>query len=257
MRRSSSRRVRYGTRRGQVAILRPSPVPGPQPTVVFVHGGSWRWPYNRWSMLLLVRDAQRRGWTTLNVGYRRLGRFGGGGGWPETFDDVRDAIDLTASHHDVIDVDRVVLAGHSAGGHLALWAAREVTVKLAGVISMAGVTDLEAAVAREWKSARALLRRAPLDGRYELTSPQHRLPLGVPVACVHGADDTTVPSIDSEAFIAAAEAGGDDASIRLVPGERHIDVLRTRSAMWAATALIVDGFFASGAPGADRRANGL
>ena len=54
------------------------------PTIVLLHGGSWSWPYNRWVMWLLARDVTRRGWGLFNVDYRRVGRFGGGGGWPET-----------------------------------------------------------------------------------------------------------------------------------------------------------------------------
>ena len=44
-------------------------------------------------MWLLARDVTRRGWGLFNVDYRRVGRLGGGGGWPETFDDARTAIE--------------------------------------------------------------------------------------------------------------------------------------------------------------------
>ena len=50
--------------------------------------------------------------------YRRVGN---GGGFPATFDDVAAAIDLLADAD--VDTSTVVTLGHSAGGHLATWAA--------------------------------------------------------------------------------------------------------------------------------------
>jgi acetyl esterase/lipase len=239
------KRLRYGPRREQRALLRPAVASGPRPTVVFIHGGFWRWPYNPWLMSFLARDARRRGWCSLNVGYRRLGRFGGDGGWPETFDDVRSAIELVAEHPDLIDQNRVALVGHSAGGHLALWAAREVSIPLVGVISMAGVTDLEAAWNRGGDAVRQLLNRVPADRRFELTSPLDRLPLGVRIACVHGADDQTVLPEESTDYANAATAVGDDAVALIIPGEAHRDALRARSVMWATSTGVIDAWFGS------------
>lgn len=232
-------RIRYGATRHQVGVLR-APMPSNDdalaPMVVLVHGGFWRWPYNRWLMSLLVRDLGQRGWGTFNIGYRRLGRFGGGGGWPSTFDDVRNAIDTVSAHESTAATARpVVVVGHSAGGQLALVAAAAAEHRPALVVAMSAPTDLE----RLWNNGSepvdALTRGAPEVSRWALTSPIHLLPIGVPMVCVHGDEDTTVHSDASTTFVAAAAAAGDDAEVFIVAGNTHRDALRPSSLLWKRT----------------------
>ncbi len=87
-------------------------------TVVVIHGGFWRARYDLSLGRPLAADLAARGYTAWNLEYRRVGN---GGGWPATFADVAAGIDLLAD----LDVDTcaVVAIGHSAGGHLAAWAA--------------------------------------------------------------------------------------------------------------------------------------
>src|SRR6202035_5642384 len=92
------------------------------PLVVLYHGGYWRARYGRKLMDRLAQDVTQRGWAAWNVEYRRVGLSGGGGGFPETFDDALRALRAVASL-DGVDTTRIVTCGHSAGGHLALWAA--------------------------------------------------------------------------------------------------------------------------------------
>jgi acetyl esterase/lipase len=232
-------KIRYGSSRGQFGVLTRPRGGRPTAVVVLVHGGFWTWPYNRWLMLRLARSVRKRGWASFNVEYRRLGRFGGGGGFPETFDDVRSAIGLalqSARSAEARFERRVPVAvvGHSAGGHLALWAGREIA-GLAGVVSLAGPTDLRSIAENGSEPVRDLVAGAPADERWQLTSPMQRLPLGVPVVCVHGADDTTVSPRNSISFAEAATEAGDDASSTLVAGEVHRDALRSSSKIWATT----------------------
>ncbi len=231
-------KISYGATRHQVGVLR-APVSRSAddlltPMVVLVHGGFWRWPYNRWLMLLLERDLAQRGWGTFNIGYRRLGRFGGGGGWPATFDDVRNAIDAVSTH-EATAARPVVVVGHSAGGQLALVAAASAEHRPALVVAMSAPTDLE----RLWNNGSepvdALTLDAPEASRWALTSPFHLLPLGVPVLCMHGAADTTVRSESSTRFIAAATVAGDDAEVCIVAGNTHRDALRPSSLLWKRT----------------------
>ena len=212
----------------------PARAVAPAPTVILVHGGFWKWPYDRGSMLLLARDAHRRGWAVVNVRYRRLGRLGGGGGWPATFDDVRSALGAIRSHHDVVDLSRVVLVGHSAGAQLALWAAGEHVLAVRGVVSLAGVTDLKPGWTRGASAIRRLLAGSPADRRFELTSPRQRIPLGVPVVCIHSVDDTTVRPSMSTSYVEAARLAGDVADLVEVSAETHRDALRPSSATWGA-----------------------
>lgn len=213
------------------------------PLVVFVHGGSWATPYNRWVMLLLTRDAARRGWATYNVEYRRLGRRGGGGGWPETFVDVRDAIRTGVGHHTAAAGGPAAVVGHSAGGHLALWAASEVADLVEGVVSLAGPTDLRRISANGSAAVDALVANAPAAERWELTSPLEKLPTGVVTRCVHGATDQTVSPRNSTVYADAAAAHGDDAAAIVVPGEDHRSPLGASSGMWLHTVDILCDWF--------------
>ncbi len=118
-------RVLYGRTRSQHAVLELPPGAGPFPVAVLLHGGFWRIGFNRTLMNPLALDLLGRGWAVWNVEYRRLGiGWGGGGGWPATFADVGAGIDALADLRDApLDLGRVFAIGHSAGGHLALWAA--------------------------------------------------------------------------------------------------------------------------------------
>ena len=88
-------RHRYGHESNQVGDMwLPDRVsPSGAPVVVLIHGGWWRSVYTRSLMDRLARATVLRGWAAWNIEYRRIGRFGGGGGWPATFFDVGKAID--------------------------------------------------------------------------------------------------------------------------------------------------------------------
>ena len=225
-------RLRYGTGRHQFGTLHvPRSQSRPNGVVVLVHGGFWRWPFNRWVMALISHDAVRRGFAVLNVEYRRLGRFGGGGGWPATFDDVTDAV--TTVSHRFPDLPLWVV-GHSAGGHLALFAAARLAECVDGVVSVSAPTDLRTMSRRGSDAVDELVAGAPLPDRWSLTSPIEMLPTGVPTVCVHGEDDTTVLPEMSVRYVEAALAAGDDARLVLVSGEGHRSVLLASSQTWRA-----------------------
>ena len=93
------------------------------PVVVLIHGGFWQDRFGLGLMDPLAEDLAGRGYAVWNIEYRRVGADGGG--WPTTFDDVAAAMDHLAALGPAngLDLDRVAVVGHSAGGHLALWAA--------------------------------------------------------------------------------------------------------------------------------------
>jgi len=226
--------IRYGSSRHQVATLR-APARNADErdgTVAVLHGGSWRWPYGRAVMRLVVEDLRRHGWWVADVEYRRLGRFGGGGGYPETFDDIVDAIGAVEELRSA----RTAVVGHSAGGHLALATAPRLSasVDLAGVVALAAPTDLRRIVETGQEEATALTAGAPEPDRWALTSPIHMLPLGVPVTLVHSRDDATVPSRRSEEYADAALAAGDRVRLELIDDETHRDAIKPSSATWTA-----------------------
>jgi len=215
--------------------------------VVLIHGGFWKAPYTKLLMTRLARSVAASGWAAWNIEYRRLGRLGGGGGWPATFADVAAAIDHLA-RLDGLDTDRVVTCGHSAGGHLALWAAGRArhgtdgpggaaVVPVRGVVSLAGVADLTHA-ARGGGGAgavRDLMGGGPdeVPDRYRMGSPAARLPFGVPQVLVHGLADTTVPPSMSERYVLAAREAGDPATYVPIEGVAHRQMLDPGDPSWA------------------------
>lgn len=227
-------RHRYGRHPLQRAELRrPAGVDGRPPVCVLLHGGYWRWRWSRRYLRALSGVLARAGWATWNVEYRRVG-MGFGGGWPQTFDDVAAAIDHLARWESDFDLDRVVAVGHSAGGELALWAARRPApgVRVSAVAALAAVTNMEKGdVCRPGGGAYGLLGGTP-EERPELyaeANPIRRVPIGVPLLVVHGAADETIPLARSREFAAAAREAGDEVELVELPGADHRAVADPRS----------------------------
>lgn len=236
------RTVRYGPHRSQRADLNLPAGPGPHPVMALLHGGSWRAHYGKRVMRGLVGDLCARGWATWNVEYRRVGD---GGGWPQTFLDVAAAIDHLPELDAPLDLERVSLLGHSAGGHLALWAAGRGAIAadmpghLAGppplalrrVIALAAVAELSKMAARVPDGAVvALMGGAPEEfpQRYQASDPILLLPTGVPALLVHGTDDATVSIEYSRDYASAAREAGDEVELIEISGpdgghRSHID----------------------------------
>ena len=203
---------------------------------VLIHGGFWRARYDRTLMHRLGNDLAAAGWTAWNLEYRRLGD---GGGYPATLQDVAAGIDALAGVGG-LDVSRVVAIGHSAGGHLAAWAAtREAPrVPLSAVVAQAGVLDLALAweLGLSDRVVDELLGGSPeaIADRYAAASPRARLPLGIPALLVHGGVDATVPPRMSREFAAAARAAGDAVELHEEPGEGHDGHLDPENPLWLA-----------------------
>lgn len=245
----------YGEGNERVADLRrPSGQPGsraetiggPRPLVLFLHGGFWRAAYDRAHAGPLAEALAANGFVVCTPEYRRVGQPGGG--WPGTFDDVADAVRIlpgavTQATGGLIDPGRVVVAGHSAGGHLALWVAaqtgaeRTVTSQLA-VVSLAGVCDLAATYRQNLDNgaAAALIGGGPelFPGRYAAADPMNLVPIGAGLTLLHGSSDNRVPWQQSRDFAAKALAAGDQADFRLLEGRDHFALIDPLSAAWPA-----------------------
>lgn len=205
-----------------------------------IHGGFWRARYDLSLGRPLATSLARRGWTAVNLEYRRVGN---GGGYPGTLEDVSAGIDHLADVAGV-DTSTVVTLGHSAGGHLAVWAAgrRDPGVRVTAAISQAGVLDLHAAVARDLGAGavRAFLgEHADDPDALDAADPMARIPLGVPVWCVHSAGDDSVPIEQSQAYVRRARATGARAGLVTVGGDHsvHLDV---SSAAWVRTTELLE-----------------
>jgi acetyl esterase/lipase len=236
-------RSAYGTDPSQFGELH-LPTSDRRPgTVIVIHGGFWRSMYDLSLGTPLATDLSGRGYATWNLEYRRVGN---GGGWPGTFDDVAAGIDHLATL--AVDTSHVVAIGHSAGGHLATWAAGRSTlpadapgagprVAVTAVVSQAGVLDLATAANQRIGGAGVtnLVGATPAENpqRYRLVDPIAQVPIPAQVLCMHSRRDDTVPLAQSTAYVAAARNAGAAASLIETTGD-HYTMIDPRSADWRA-----------------------
>ena len=209
----------------------------PRGVVVVIHGGFWKAEYDLSLGRPLAASLVEQGWAAWNIEYRRVG---GGGGLPATFDDVAAAIDRLADLD--VDTSTVVTLGHSAGGHLAVWAAGrdDQVVPVTAVISQAGVLDLVGAseLGLGGGAVEALLGH-PATTADAASDPLQQVPLDVPVYCVHGTGDTIVPPVQSETYVGAALGAGAEAELVEVEGD-HFVVIDVTSDAWRTQLEILD-----------------
>lgn len=250
-------RIAYGPEPEQFGELRLPDGDGPFPLVILIHGGCWRAAFNLDYFAHWAEWLRARGYASWNVEYRRLGDAGGG--WPGTFEDVADAIDyaheLAARYP--LNLDAPIAMGHSAGGHLALWAAtrgrlgldapmwRPHTLPLAQVIGLAPITDLAEYRVGPENSCHAAVEPllggdpAQVPERYGMTSPSARLPAGASLGLVVGSVDPIVAPAGVERFAAAARAAGDAVTLHRLPGAGHFDTgVPTPASAFAVQALL-------------------
>ncbi len=219
---------------------------GPHPLVVLIHGGCWTKSIAKLDIMNpAAEDLRKRGLAVWNIEYRGVDEAGGG--YPGTYQDVAAALDRVGGFAEEAELklDRVVVAGHSAGGHLALWAAGRRKIASGPLAKRSGL-PVEAAVAigaipnLETDTATAcgaeptdkMVGPARLGGRYGDTSPAHMLPLRTRQIVVVGAEDTTTPPAISRAYYDRARAAGDRVEFRLLPDVAHAEEIAPGTPGW-------------------------
>jgi acetyl esterase/lipase len=244
--------VTYGADPLQYAQLWLPKGPGPYPVVVLIHGGCWTTSIADLTYFnYAAEDLRQRGLAVWSVEYRGVDKPGGG--YPGTFQDVSAALQRLVQEAPAakLSLEHLVVAGHSAGGHLALWAAGQHNIaadsplhtdhpiKIAAVVDIAGIpnlkTDTHTACGAEVICQLTGPPTAAHPDVYADTSPAALLPLGVPQVVIHGVDDITVAPAIGEAYAAAASAAGDSVLVVLTPGD-HVDEIAPGQPAWATVA---------------------
>jgi acetyl esterase/lipase len=257
-RRQPDATVHYGPAPSQVAELFLPKDKGPHPVVVLLHGGCFLEALEGFAQTsALAADLAGRGYAVWNVEYRKLGEAGAG--YPGTFQDVAAAVDrlrAEAPKHN-LDLRRVVAVGHSAGGHLALWAASRgrlpATSPLHGadplpigaVVSLAGIGDLKGqgkafGLPCGEDTLDRLLDTAARKSPYADTSPAELLPTGTKVVMVHGVYDSVMPPYTGRAYALQVRKAGDRAEVVIIPDAGHFDVVIPTTPAWQEIVGIVD-----------------
>ena len=231
------------------------------PLVVVLHGGAWRARYDRRHITPFADYLARRGFAVANIEYRRGadtpiprqsesadGADGAptplAGRWPDTFDDIAAALDaLPALVREALpqaDPRRTVLTGHSAGGHLALWAAARHVLPadapwrtdrpapLRGVVALAPIADLDLAekLGVCGHAARQLLGgQERFVERRPCADPALLLPTGIATTLVQGRTDTEVPQAVAEAYADAAAKAGEVVGLTLLEDVGHFPLI--------------------------------
>jgi acetyl esterase/lipase len=176
------------------------------PLLIFVHGGCWLNAYDLSHSTAFSQALAEAGIAVWSVEYRRVGD--NGGGWPGSLNDVQQAVEYAVQrlNNFPLDLNRVALAGHSAGGQLALLAGKT-TIKpqLRAVLGLAAITDLTAYSHGTNSCQRATSAfmggtSEQLASLYQLASPK-RQALHESTLLFHGSSDIIVPQ--TQAYIPA------------------------------------------------------
>jgi acetyl esterase/lipase len=229
-------RVPYGTDPNQVGDIRLPKTKTPCPILMNIHGGFWRAKYDLAHAGHLCAALTARGLATWNIEYRRVGNPGGG--WPGTFEDIRNAyrfLPQLAKRYN-LDSSKVLVMGHSAGGQLALCLAAH-EPSLTRVVSLAGVVDLQQA----WDLHLSNNAVVEFLGGTPKEVPEHYReadPMQVNIKrsttqwLIHGAADDVVPSYLSRSYAEQKKTKGEDVHYLEISTAGHYDLIDPHSTAW-------------------------
>ncbi len=215
----------YGDEADQIADLRYGIRGNDLPLLVFIHGGFWKPEYDRAHAEAMSTALAQAGWTTLTLEYRRIS------GQPDvTTQDLISALDTLPARITAHN-GKLLLVGHSAGGHLVLWAAAQNSqAPIQGVLALAPAADLEMAHALNLGdgAVQRFLGEEPRKRRD--LNPMWMPPPTAAVTILHGEHDEIVPPVVAESYCASF------ANTRMVrlPDNGHFALIDPASGAWEA-----------------------
>ncbi|MFN0102836.1 MAG: alpha/beta hydrolase family protein [Bryobacteraceae bacterium] len=231
--------IQYASGDLQFGELRLPSGSGPHPVVMFIHGGCWMsklpsLPVEATSLDLLrpmTAALAAAGIATWNVEYRRIGNPGGG--WPGSLDDIRAAaahlLKLSRTHN--LDLERAVVAGHSSGGHLALWiAAESKSPSFRAAVNLDGPSDLKSARAHERKICGTAAITNFVGGSPEDKPERYEQLAAWPAGKVEFVGGSLLRGMPDQVKLARER----NANMTELPEAGHFDMLAPQSPQWQA-----------------------
>lgn len=233
-RRKPEAQIRWGADHNQMLDVY-VPANDPRGVVAMIHGGFWRAMYGREGLGEHCKMFAADGYVAGNLAYRRVGETGGG--WPGTCTDVVGGLQALMDAHGPL----TAVIGHSAGGHLALWASKELTPRPKLVVSVAGCNDLGRAQHINAGNGAVDDFLGGPDRPAELVAadPMRRVPLGTKTLLVVPEDDGVVSQTLSESYLTTASTAGDDVTLQRVTGD-HFSILDVGSPLWSTVTAAVN-----------------
>jgi acetyl esterase/lipase len=231
--------------------------PPAAPALVYVHGGGWVGGDPRRASRLLLHHLARRGWVVAAIRYPLSPQAT----FPDHLVGVKRAIAWMKTEGTGYGVDpaRVIVAGGSAGGHLASLAAltagdgryqpgfEHVDTSVRGCVTLYGVYDFlnRNRTRHDWPVIPRAVMKAAVDeahDRYREASPLDRVgPDAPPFLIVHGTHDSLVPPGEAVHFVEALtrESRSEVIHVEVAGAQHAFDVLataRVRAVVGAVTA---------------------
>ncbi|MBM3749505.1 MAG: alpha/beta hydrolase [Acidobacteria bacterium] len=207
----------------------------PLPTVMYFHGGGWV-ARSKEYMVLNILPYLEMGWNVVNVGYR-LGNVANA---PAAVEDGRCALRwvIRNAPQYLFDTSKIVVTGHSAGGHLALMTGMlpesagldrqcpgEEKLAVAAIVNWVGITDVADLLEGANQKSYAVEWLGSQPNREEVArrvSPLQYVRAGLPpVLSIHGDADPTVPYSHAVRLHQALERVGVPNQLLTVPGGGH------------------------------------
>ena len=216
-------------------VYQPTNASGPTPTLIYIHGGGWTGG-DRQAAFFNTMPYLEMGWAVVNVSYR-LARISLA---PAAVEDCRCALRwvISKAKDYNLDVNKLVVTGNSAGGHLALTTGMlpasaglerqcpgEENLKVAAIINWYGITDVRDLLDGPNMKTYAITWLSSLTNRYEIAkrvSPIEYVRPGLPpILTIHGDADPTVPYSHATLLHDALTKASVPNQLLTIPGGKH------------------------------------